>query len=206
MTSPEMLDPRSRRSRAALQGALLDMLEQDAAREVTVATLTTRAGVNRSTFYQHYRDVGQLLAEALLTLAAEVGADLRTLPRPSHHAPTPMALHILFEHTHNRRALYCAALNGPGSGTFLQQLLECFAGRAGGPVAGHASPGAPAPGAAVASPADRAAAGALLAGLLVWLAPSGELTPGVSATVVADWAWAAARHAATADTTLLRTG
>ncbi|MGW0708139.1 TetR/AcrR family transcriptional regulator [Streptomyces sp. NPDC002643] len=59
-------DRRVRRTRAALQRALIDLVEERDLAHISVADVVERADVNRSTFYAHYQDVHEL-AEAACT-------------------------------------------------------------------------------------------------------------------------------------------
>ncbi|MDH6243324.1 TetR/AcrR family transcriptional regulator [Mycobacterium sp. OTB74] len=54
------------RTRSTLQRALMDLVEQQDLSRITIADVAERAGVSRSTFYDHYRDVHEL-AEAACT-------------------------------------------------------------------------------------------------------------------------------------------
>jgi AcrR family transcriptional regulator len=54
-------DPRVRRTRELLQNALLELIQEEGFDNVTVQRITTRAGVNRATFYKHYEDKWDLL-------------------------------------------------------------------------------------------------------------------------------------------------
>jgi len=52
----EVKDPRIRRTRQLLQGALLDLMKTKALDEISVQDITDTATVNRATFYDHYND------------------------------------------------------------------------------------------------------------------------------------------------------
>ncbi len=54
---------RSQASRAALRQALLKLLEKQELSEITASQLCREAEVNRSTFYAHYENIWDLLAE-----------------------------------------------------------------------------------------------------------------------------------------------
>ena len=56
-------DRRVTRSRAALRDALIQLMEERGFGSFTVNDLCTRAGLNRGTFYNHYKDPADLLAE-----------------------------------------------------------------------------------------------------------------------------------------------
>ncbi len=54
---------RGRASCQALRQALLELLESQELPQITIAQLCRQAGVNRSTFYAHYENIGDLLNE-----------------------------------------------------------------------------------------------------------------------------------------------
>ena len=49
-------DIRIRRSTRSIKGVYLDMLGEMAEEDITVSSLTDRAGMNRKTFYLHYKN------------------------------------------------------------------------------------------------------------------------------------------------------
>ncbi len=57
----EVRDPRIRRTRQLLQGALRTLLETKSFDEISVQDITESATVNRATFYDHYTDKFALL-------------------------------------------------------------------------------------------------------------------------------------------------
>jgi AcrR family transcriptional regulator len=57
----EVRDPRIRRTRQLLQGALLQLLGSKAFDDISVQDITDAATVNRATFYDHYTDKFALL-------------------------------------------------------------------------------------------------------------------------------------------------
>jgi AcrR family transcriptional regulator len=59
------LDPRVRRTRELLQGALRKLLEQKRFDDITVQDITEAATLNRATFYAHYPDKFALLGELI---------------------------------------------------------------------------------------------------------------------------------------------
>lgn len=58
----EVRDPRVRRTRLLLQGALRDLMQRKSLEEISVQDITEAATVNRATFYDHYTDKFALLA------------------------------------------------------------------------------------------------------------------------------------------------
>lgn len=73
------MDPRAARTRRRLQEALLQLARTAGPDQISVSDVARAAGVNRSTFYQHYADVETLLADALDGQAVLAGADLSLL-------------------------------------------------------------------------------------------------------------------------------
>src|SRR5271168_2167496 len=61
----QVRDPRIRRTRQLLQGALATLLQSKSFDEISVQDITEMATVNRATFYDHYTDRFALL-EALV--------------------------------------------------------------------------------------------------------------------------------------------
>ena len=70
-------DPRIARSRAALREALIELMEERGFDGFTVNDLCQRAGLNRGTFYNHFKDKDALL----LAFEDEVLADLDDFSR-----------------------------------------------------------------------------------------------------------------------------
>lgn len=68
------MDPRTRRSRSALETALRELIAERDLSQISVSDITKRAGVNRSTFYEHYTDVHDLAAAACTTVFDELVA------------------------------------------------------------------------------------------------------------------------------------
>lgn len=55
------LDARVRYTRAVIEDSFLDMLAEKHLSKISVTELCGRAGINRATFYKHYRDIPDLL-------------------------------------------------------------------------------------------------------------------------------------------------
>ncbi len=57
----DKMDRRQARTKQLLYKALMELIEEKGAEGVTVTDITTRADINRGTFYLHYRDVRDML-------------------------------------------------------------------------------------------------------------------------------------------------
>ncbi len=78
----ERLDPRIKRTRHAIQEAFQVLLSEHGLIPLTVQDITAQAGVNRATFYAHYRDKHDLFARLIqdhldATLAQRLTRPLR---------------------------------------------------------------------------------------------------------------------------------
>lgn len=92
--------------------------------EITVADITTRAGVNRSTFYQHYADKDTLLADALEE-AVDIATDpLREVGPDYYPHQLPPELFAYLLHIRDNAALYRRVLGEHGSGVVASRLRQ----------------------------------------------------------------------------------
>ena len=69
-------DRRVARTKRLLDNALLSLIEERGYAATTVADIAERADVGRATFYLHYHDKEELLAESLERLLQAVTADV----------------------------------------------------------------------------------------------------------------------------------
>src|SRR4051794_32963967 len=76
MTETPRLDRRQRKSRAALQGALVTLVGAKPYAEITVDDVVDTADVARGTFYAHYGDKAALLAAATQDLIDDLACDV----------------------------------------------------------------------------------------------------------------------------------
>ena len=112
------LDPRSQRSRAALRDALAEALGTTPFEEITVVLLTQRAGVNRSTFYQHYLTPENLLIDLVNTRLQDTGiADAEGTDPADAHVPACIARLVAF--AGEWRETYRHRLSNPARNSFL---------------------------------------------------------------------------------------
>ncbi|WP_052436955.1 TetR/AcrR family transcriptional regulator [Georgenia sp. SUBG003] len=105
MSSDGYLDPRTRRTRAALGRAMAQMVVEAPLAQVSVAALCRAAGVHRTTFYKHFSTVTELAGAVLGELFERIDA----LDAGSFRTEW---LEDLLDHAADRRRAY-AALVGP---------------------------------------------------------------------------------------------
>jgi AcrR family transcriptional regulator len=117
---PQRPDRRVRRTRTALQEALLSLMAERGYDAVTVQDVIDHADVGRSTFYTHYGDKADLLTDTL--------ARLRTALRPATGGRAPDRRRPLrfsremFGHVHEQQPLLRALLGAPGAGAVVGRV------------------------------------------------------------------------------------
>lgn len=116
------MDARIARTRRSLQEALFDLARSRGVDHVSVADIAEHAGVNRSTFYQHYDNKETLLADAMDAVADDALLNLEAVDPFS--AATPEALLAFFEHVDENAALYSRVFTEPGYGEVVARLRQ----------------------------------------------------------------------------------
>ncbi len=126
--SASPLDPRKLRTRQLIRSAFIDLIREKGFDAVSIQDITDRAGLNRATFYLHYRDKHDLM----MTLMNEVLDKLGSLPMPllptRPQQPDPERLGIffvsLFEHVAQHADFYRLMLVDGSVAPFTQQMQE----------------------------------------------------------------------------------
>lgn len=98
-------DRRVRRTQAAIKKAFLSLLKEKAIDKITVTELCREVDINRSTFYQHYCDIYQLLEDIKSDFLARSGALAEKIVEEdiSPNDVTVRILHYIYE---NKELLY----------------------------------------------------------------------------------------------------
>lgn len=130
-------DPRIARSRAALREAFIALVEERGIDGFSVGDLCASAGLNRGTFYNHFRDKESLLAsfedeviEGLGGVLAKFQSiKLRELAACSlTHRPLPMLVE-LYDYLREEGPFLHAMLGPGGDARFGMRLREAVCGR-----------------------------------------------------------------------------
>jgi len=111
-------DRRIRRTRAALQAALIDLMTEKGYDAVTVQDIIDRADVGRSTFYAHFTDKEDLLVSGIENLRPQVAGG-------SSASAEPFAFSVeLFRHVRGQRRLYRALVGRRGGAVVLRWFTK----------------------------------------------------------------------------------
>ncbi|MFC4736583.1 TetR/AcrR family transcriptional regulator [Bacillus daqingensis] len=104
-----MTDIRIKRTKQALKQALLELLQYKAPAHIQVTELVNRAGLNRSTFYQHYGTIEALLDELKQDVIEDLISAYRQPPLLTtdvmHHAFYSVAVRMI-EHVEKQQDFY----------------------------------------------------------------------------------------------------
>jgi AcrR family transcriptional regulator len=124
-------DPRILRSRSALEAALRELIAERELHQISVSDLTKRAGVDRSTFYEHYTGVDDLAAAACTSLFDELVTAVRSPAQRQAQAQVEgergmRSLIALFDHVGEHAAVYRALLGARGSARVINHVLQRF--------------------------------------------------------------------------------
>jgi AcrR family transcriptional regulator len=185
------MDPRIARTRRSLQQALLALAREESLDAISVADIAARAGVHRSSFYQHYADKETLLADAIdaavdeaaeRSLATELARGGTTVPDEQQILTT---LRVFLEHASDNAALFRRVLGPHGSALATARMRERIEAIVREGVE-HARASGSTPASDVPLDLEVAAvSGAAIAAVGVWL----HMRPRPAPTQAAAWIW-----------------
>ncbi len=104
-------DARVKRTRRAIQSALIDLTVEQGYPTITVQDMVTRAQINRSTFYRHYLDKEDVLVKYMDEV---IGVCFRDDPVSEGQTDSPNGLVKLFHHIQTVSAFYRIMLSANG--------------------------------------------------------------------------------------------
>jgi AcrR family transcriptional regulator len=114
-------DRRVRRTKAALQQAMVDLVVEQGYESISIDALAARADVTRATFYAHYPSKATLLTAVVDRFADEVIAALAT----TDGAQVPaVRLELLLERARGSRNVLSIIVRGEGDGAPLRRFTE----------------------------------------------------------------------------------
>ncbi len=118
---------RIQRTKVAIQNALVSLIAEKGFDSVTVRDISSRADINRGTFYKHYNDKYDLLEKIELEIIHDVedivlqSQSLNYADFNSEDNPLPIVV-TMFEYMKEKAALVTAVLGLVGDFVFLTRL------------------------------------------------------------------------------------
>ncbi|MGC4193187.1 MAG: TetR/AcrR family transcriptional regulator [Thermomicrobiales bacterium] len=119
------MDPRIVRTQGQLRSAVLDLAATRDLAQISVHDITRRAGVNRATFYQHYRDKDELVAVTIDGLLNEIFEGCApVLAGIDHLRPDDVhpSVAMMFSQVEKRAELYRRLIGHGGSAYFIRRF------------------------------------------------------------------------------------
>jgi AcrR family transcriptional regulator len=126
LDAPVRLDRRQRKSRAALQSALVTLIARKPYADITIDDVVATADVARGTFYAHYADKAALLGAATQSLLDELAADVAAVAWVGAGSDWRFdggGLIALLQHVDRNRALYRLVITGEGGSAPRSQVV-----------------------------------------------------------------------------------
>jgi AcrR family transcriptional regulator len=120
--SPAPGDRRVRRTHAALQAALVQLVEDRELAHISVADVAERAGVSRSTFYDHYRDVHELAEAACTSMIDDLVEVMTALGGEPETGDPIKSLRTFFTALAEHATLYRSLLGPQGSARVIDHI------------------------------------------------------------------------------------
>ncbi len=128
ITHSRRIDPRIERTREALRGALMALIEEKGFDAISVQDIAERAGVNRATFYLHYRDKQDLLIRTSEAVFDRLVAEAGPIDRENlAFQKPPQQVVILFQHLAKHQDFYRVMLGRSGVPAFVARMREYLA-------------------------------------------------------------------------------
>jgi AcrR family transcriptional regulator len=178
------MDPRIARTQQSLQDALLELCRTEGFPTLSVSMIADAAGVNRSTFYQHYADKETLLADALDRFAEQAQSQLEADIESMGESDPRTLIHRYFTHVQENSSLYQTVLSSAGSPVIVARLSDRIIQLA---TYGLSQPGAISAGSVPVNVRAASLAGSFIGILREWI----NMKPLPSAEDATAWAWAA---------------
>ncbi len=183
------MDPRIARTRRSLRDALFSLARERPLESISVSDIAERAGVNRSTYYQHYSDKDTLLADALDAVIDDALGGLGT-----GHLDIVSGAGVLrsyLAHVEEHADLYRVLLGESGSATIQVRMSNRLRALLSEAFEGDHKPPLPDLGALPTEITAAALAGSALATIRVWL----DLTSRPDVETATRWIWTVLRVA-----------
>jgi AcrR family transcriptional regulator len=133
-SEPRKLDPRIIRTRQMLRNALIELIGEKGFSAISVQDITQRATLNRATFYLHYRDKEDLLAQSVEEILGELVTGMQQCHLFEYDItdsdgnvihPLPDLVYV-FKHVANHEKFYKVMLGNKGQQSFWFRLVDVF--------------------------------------------------------------------------------
>lgn len=129
---PKSEDPRVKKTRRSLREALIRLILRKGYDAISIQDIAAEAETARITFYRHYKDKEELLADCLNALYDELmGKIYSEMEQDMAGGPSHPSLHVraFYEHLEEQEHLYRVLFSGLGHQTVVDNLQHFMAQR-----------------------------------------------------------------------------
>ena len=120
----DKIDPRTRKTRKAIEDALAGLLTQKELHKVTVQEITEIADINRGTFYKHYLDIYDLYDK----MESDILLDIGMLALQLEELPSNEFFKHLIDFIDGRRTIFQMIFSPNSTGQIRARLTRCIDG------------------------------------------------------------------------------
>ncbi|MCR8657692.1 TetR/AcrR family transcriptional regulator [Paenibacillus sp. T3-5-0-4] len=125
MSNEVKVDLRVQRTKKLIRNAFVELLEEKELNKITINAITTKAEINRVTFYLHYKDINDLIDSMLNELIAELEKVLLDkLDRAYKTGDELSSLILLLEHIAENSRIYKVLLVTKNIPYFTPRLMD----------------------------------------------------------------------------------
>jgi AcrR family transcriptional regulator len=144
MKSETLTDPRALRSREALRKSFEELAAERPYANLTIKEVTSRASLDRTTFYLHYPGMHALLEDCTRVLFDEMRAGIYANKQVDYHQDLSLLepfVASVFKHLEKHARFYRAMLGKQGDPTFKTRFQDQISELIFEPIAGTISSG-----------------------------------------------------------------
>ena len=124
MNGNKPLDRRIQRTRPLLQEALFHLIIERGYEHITIADITERANLGRTTFYLHYQDKENLLRESIKVLLHDLHLEVE--PDTQETSTYDVMSIRIFQHIARQQQVYQAMLKEAGPSRALEDGMRTY--------------------------------------------------------------------------------
>lgn len=124
-----ILDKRVLKTKKLLEESLFNLLKSKNINKITVRELTASIDINRSTFYDHYTDVYDLLESVQDRLLDDIYSLYKNVIISDFNDKEFNALFKILDYIKNNKEIFKILLNGYNNLLFVEKLKKAIAGK-----------------------------------------------------------------------------
>jgi AcrR family transcriptional regulator len=124
---PNSMDRRIKKSKAALKDALIQLMQKQSFKEISITDIVQLADLNRGTFYRHYQYKEDLFNEMIDDVIKDLVASFREPYQGMKDFEVglmPSSAITIFEHVHQHAQFYTLVVQSEASSNFQRMICD----------------------------------------------------------------------------------